>query len=110
MLAVLPNARDIFLSALDRATSIERAAFISHACKGDAALQRQVEALLQAHEEPDSLLDQPRIGLQASGDIGNDSPATIDLRPTESIGTLIGPYKLLEQIGEGGMGVVYMAQ
>ena len=64
--------------------------------------EQQVEALLHAHDRPGSFLESPR-RLQ--------SDATIDRPPiAERPGTQIGPYKLLQQIGEGGMGVVYMAE
>ncbi len=103
------TAKDLFLAALD-IESAERAAFLDNACAGNAALQRQIEALLRVHDEPDSLLDSPRIDLGLSGDAGPGPAATLDRIIIESPGTVIGPYKLLQQIGEGGMGVVYMAQ
>ena len=71
------------------------------ACGDDAQLRVQIEGLLKSHEEAGSFLEQPLF----------DSAVTADQPPiTEKLGTEVGPYKLLEQIGEGGMGVIYMAQ
>ena len=103
------SARDIFLSALDRTQLSERAEFVRQACGNDAALRQHVEDLLKVHEQPDSLLDQPRINFNAPSDLAEDTPATV-VRPSTHVGTVIGPYKLHEQIGEGGMGLVYMAE
>jgi eukaryotic-like serine/threonine-protein kinase len=78
-----------------------RAAYLDEACGSNQALRREVESLLQAHDEPGHFLES-RLARQTS---------TADEPPgTETPGTLIGPYKLLQQIGEGGMGVVYMAE
>jgi serine/threonine protein kinase len=78
-----------------------RAAYLDQACGTNQALRREVESLLQAHDEPGSFL-QSLLARQT---------ATVDEPPlTEKPGTGIGPYKLLQQIGEGGMGVVYMAE
>jgi eukaryotic-like serine/threonine-protein kinase len=78
----------------------ERAAFLDLACAGDLPLRRHIEALLLAHENPDSLLQPPSPGLEST----ISEPIAV-----ERSGTVIGPYKLLEQIGEGGFGIVYMA-
>src|SRR5438270_4229359 len=78
-----------------------RAAYLDQACGTNHALRREVESLLRAHDEPGGFL-QSQVARQA---------ATVDEPPlTERPGTVIGPYKLLQQIGEGGMGVVYMAE
>src|SRR5262245_38227686 len=90
----------IFAAALEKATEGERAAFIAQACEGDERLRRRVEALLRAHAEADDILDPP----SRVDRTGVYHPVS------EAAGTLIGPHKLLEPIGEGGMGTVWMAQ
>jgi serine/threonine protein kinase/tetratricopeptide (TPR) repeat protein len=94
------DEESIFTAALGKASAVEREAFLVEACAGDAVLRGRVEALLQAHENPDSFLE-PR---DASLVVTVDEPAG------ERPGTVVGPYKLLEQIGEGGFGAVYMAE
>src|SRR5262249_15017498 len=89
----------IFAQALERSAA-ERAAFLDRACGGRPALRAAVEALLRAHGRGGDLLDLP-----------DKSVATVDEPPVgETPGACIGPYKLLEQIGEGGFGVVYLAE
>ena len=85
----------------DRTDLKERAAFLKEACAGDdKSCRRRVEALLKAHAEPDEILDSPP---RNSG--------TLDYAPlTEKPGSMVGPYKLKEQIGEGGFGVVFVAE
>ncbi len=103
-------ARDLFLAALDVPQSA-RASWLDDACAGNVALHRQLAALLRAHDEPDSLLDQPRIdlGLGAPA-VPPESAPTVTGPQTPAPAMTIGPYKLLQQIGEGGMGTVYMAE
>ena len=87
----------------------ERAAFLDTACGGDPELRRRLEVLLQAHDQPGRFLDQPPVELgRTEGFEGGEQPAASG--PTEAVGTVIGPNKLLEQLGEGGMGTVWMAQ
>jgi eukaryotic-like serine/threonine-protein kinase len=92
--------REIFLAAVKEPTTAERAAFLDQACGADANLRRQIEALLVEHEQLGSYLESP-VGMGGT----LDEPQIAE-RP----GTVIGPYKLLQQIGEGGMGTVFMAE
>ena len=90
--------REIFEAALDITSAEGRLGYLKGACGEDAALLARVQALLQAHEAPEGFLpEQPKDG------------ATIRI-VTEKPGDKIGHYKLLEQIGEGGCGVVYLAE
>src|SRR5256885_10872838 len=91
--------KSIFLSAIEIPFGSERSAFLERACAGNPALRAEVEALLLAHEKPQRLLDDPVA-----------SPPTIADPIAEGPGTVIRSYKLLEQIGEGGMGTVFMAE
>jgi hypothetical protein len=84
------NERDIFTAALHRPPE-ERSAFLDEACHGDARLRQQVDALLREHAQLGSYLEAPALA----------AVDTLDDPITERPGTLIGPYKLLEQIGEG---------
>src|SRR5262245_33684116 len=91
--------KSIFLAAIEIQSTAARDAFLEEACAGNPALRTEVEALLQAHEQPQRLLDVP------------PAPAPTKDEPIQEFpGAVIGPYKLLQQIGEGGFGVVYMAE
>jgi eukaryotic-like serine/threonine-protein kinase len=96
MTAIEEQVRAIFLAALERAPD-QWPTFLDEASGGNAEMRARVEQLLQSH--------------QAMGSIhAGASTATVDQPVNESAGTAIGPYKLLDQIGEGGMGTVWMAQ
>src|SRR6266542_3399193 len=94
--------RQIFLEALDRPTPEERDAYLDGACRGDASLRSRIEALLKSDRQ-DSFLEEPVVEVEKA-------PITPDHIDSESAGKIIGRYKLLQRIGEGGCGVVYMAQ
>src|SRR5207245_7058421 len=84
----------------------QRAAFVKGACGNDETLRQRVEALLKAHEHTSGFLDQP-----PAAPSGKTLVLTAGmLAVTERPGDKIGRYKVLQQIGEGGCGVVYMAE
>ena len=89
------------LTAVEIKSSDERQKYLDEACAGDATLRQQIEQLIHNHFNAGSFLEPP----------ASPVAATLDMPPlTETVGSVIGPYKLMEQIGEGGMGVVYVAQ
>jgi WD40 repeat protein/serine/threonine protein kinase len=94
-----PSIDSIFCSAIEIESPDERRALVEQVCGDDLDLRHQVERLLHAHFHGRSILDAPV-----------QRVATVDEPLRETAGTVIGPYKLLEQIGEGGMGAVWMAE
>jgi WD40 repeat protein/serine/threonine protein kinase len=95
----MPRVDEIYLAALEKTDAHERSAYLDQACAGDVELRLRVDRLLRT---------QPHVGAFL------ESPAP-ELAPTvkpsvAGPGAVIGPYKLLQQIGEGGMGAVYMAE
>jgi serine/threonine protein kinase len=95
------NERSIFAAALDITDPAERAAYLDEACGGEPGLRRHIDELLAAQQDLGSFLARPPVV-----PAGGAAPEPV----CEGPGSKIGPYKLLQQIGEGGMGVVYMAE
>ena len=97
-----PSEATILERALEFGSAEERAAYLDGVCGDDHRLREQVESLLAAHEASGRFLPEiPRGGATTAV----AAPLTED-----GSGSKIGHYKLLQQIGEGGMGVVYMAE
>src|SRR5262249_44680228 len=95
------RTESILAATVDLATAADRARYLDEACAGTTTLRARIDALLRAHDRAGHMLDK--------------SAATLDRTaayvPPVPVGTIItGRYKLLEEIGEGGMGAVYVAE
>jgi serine/threonine protein kinase/WD40 repeat protein len=95
------DAKCIFGKALELPAPADRAAYLDQACGDNAALRSEVAGLLRALEKAGHFMSHP-----AFKPLDGKDDDTISERP----GTVIGPYKLMERIGEGGMGLVFVAE
>jgi tetratricopeptide (TPR) repeat protein/tRNA A-37 threonylcarbamoyl transferase component Bud32 len=94
------NEREIFIGALQQESPAQQQAYLDKACGRDTPLRQRVEGLLRDYEKAAGFLSSPSPALVATAnDLIQEGP-----------GTVIGPYKLMELIGEGGMGLVFVAE
>jgi serine/threonine protein kinase/tetratricopeptide (TPR) repeat protein len=100
MTANFDKLREIFFAALEQPPD-QRKAYLDEHCAGDESLRHNVAVMLKAHAAEEGPLDR--------GSWRHEHTAAYE-QPTEAPGAVIGPYKLLEQIGGGGMGLVFVAE
>jgi serine/threonine protein kinase/tetratricopeptide (TPR) repeat protein len=105
MKAALPKEEELFRAALALGAGVARDAFLEQACAGRPELRARLDALIAAHDSAGSFLEPPAGAAPAA-----DETLRVSMGAEESLGTMIGRYKLLEKIGEGGFGMVYVAE
>ena len=96
--------KEIFHSALEQGPA-ERSAYLARACAGDEAIRSEVESLIAAHEKEGSFIDSPAYEVAAAWLADDD-----DNHPDSLVGQQVNHYKVLSELGSGGMGEVYLAQ
>jgi len=94
----LPSAKDVFTDAIELSPDQQRG-YVERACRGNNALLAEIFDLLATHKHLGTFLDAPTF----------EAARTSDIPASENVITTIGPYKVLQAIGEGGFGTVYLA-
>ncbi len=105
--------RELFVAAVGLGDPQRWEVFLENECGGDQELLGEVRLLLDAHREAGSFLKGPAVDLAATGDSRTSTApgdCSLEAAAPDRSGTVIGPYKLLQPIGEGGMGTVFMAE
>jgi serine/threonine protein kinase/tetratricopeptide (TPR) repeat protein len=96
------KVEEVFESALERAPE-ERSAYLTNACADDESLRKQVETLIASYEKAGSFIEEPALGTAVLPD------TVVDETVNMLIGRRLGSYKIVREIGRGGMGSVYLA-
>src|SRR5258707_12024266 len=94
------QVEEVLQAALDRAPP-ERAAFLERVCRGDRELQAEANSLINAHDAATDFIEEPAIA--------RDAHVLLGVQPTKA-GQEIGPFKIIERLGSGGMREVYLAE
>jgi serine/threonine protein kinase/tetratricopeptide (TPR) repeat protein len=103
---------EVFQAALDLPEG-ERASYISAACAEDAELRRQVEALVAQHDESGDFIETPAVEAVSGFRVMTDAHTTNPMTGTfvdPAIGRRLGAYRIVRELGRGGMGAVYLAE
>ena len=107
------DEQTIFLNALEKSSPEERSQFLDSVCAGDSRLRLRIETLLKRHSDLGSFLEHPLASMEAPdvpANLPRDTATVLESTCTATLGTVIGPYTIRQKLGEGGFGVVYLAE